>query len=87
MNGLTLMRAIDCRNYLVSTDGSIFHHPDDEAIRCVVANAKAARLFFNYESERTVGWGREDSLGNAARYPASNGESLEIDLVAPTSSP
>jgi hypothetical protein len=84
---LGLMRAIDCRNYLVSTDGSIFHHPDDEAIRCVVANAKAARLFFNYESERTVGWGREDSLGDAARYPASNGESLEIDLVAPTSSP
>lgn len=84
---LGLMRAIDCRNYLVSTDGSIFHHPDDEAIRCVVANAKAAQLFFNYESERTVGWGREDSLGNAARYPASNGESLEIDLVAPTGSP
>src|SRR5215468_1976246 len=84
-----LMRAIDCRNYLVSTDGSIFQHPDDEAIQCVVANAKSARLFFNYESERTVQWGKpeqESSLGYSAQYPAHNGENLEIDLLAPTGS-
>jgi hypothetical protein len=85
-----LMRAIDCRNYLVSTDGSIFHHPDDEAIQCVIANAKPARLFFNYESERTVGWrktGQEASLGYTAQYPARNGESIEINLLAPTGLP
>jgi hypothetical protein len=84
------MRAIDCRNYLVSTDGSIFHHPDDEAIQCVIANAKPARLFFNYESERTVGWrktGQEASLGYTAQYPARNGESIEINLLAPTGLP
>jgi hypothetical protein len=86
----SLMKAIDCRNYLVSTDGSIFHHPDDEAIQCVVANAKPARLYFNYESERTVGWGKAEqggNLGYTAHYPEQNGESLEIDLLAPTGSP
>ena len=82
-----LMRAIDCRNYLVSTDGSIFHHPDDEAIQCVVTNAKPVRLFFNYDSERTVGWGRGGRPDCTAQYPAHNGESLEIDLFGPISSP
>ena len=85
-----LMRAIDCRSYLVSTDGSIFHHPDDQAIQCVVAYAKPARLFFNYQSERTIGW---SNAGPGARgdyttqYPAHSGEGLEIDLLAPTGSP
>ena len=85
-----LMKAIECGNYLVSTDGSIFHHPDDEAIQCVVANAKAARLLFNYASERTVGWGRsaqDGSVGYTAQYPAHDGDNLEIDLLAPTGSP
>ena len=80
-----ILRAIDCRNYLVSTDGSIFHHPDDEAIQCVVTNAKPARLYFNYESERTLGWGQASSDAAAdysAQYPASNGQNLEIDLLA-----
>ncbi len=85
-----LVRAIDCRNYLVSTDGSIFHHPDDEAIQCVVAYAKPVRLFFNYQSERTIGWGNSGPGAGAdytARYPAHSGEPLEIDLLAPIGSP
>jgi hypothetical protein len=85
-----LMRAIDCRTYLVSTDGSIFHHPDDQAIQCVVAYAKPARLFFNYESERTIGWSNAEPGASAdytTQYPAHGGESLEVDLLAPTGSP
>jgi hypothetical protein len=83
-----LMRAIDCQNYLVSTDGSIFHHPDAEAIQCVVANAKPARLFFNYESQYTTGWksAPPGAPGFAACYPARNGESIAIDLLAATGS-
>lgn len=81
-----LMRAIDCQNYLVSTDGSIFHHPDDEAIQCVVKFAKPARLFFNYQSERTVGWSNA-SPDYAAQYPTHDGESLAIDLLDPIGSP
>jgi len=85
-----LLKAVDCRNYLVSTDGSIFHHPDDAAIQCVVTNAKPARLFFNYQSDRTIGWGKSgqgSELGYTAQYPARNGETLEIDLLASTGSP
>jgi hypothetical protein len=83
-----LMRAIDCQNYLVSTDGSIFHHPDAEAIECVLANTKGARLFFNYQSQYTMGWksAPPGAPGFAAYYPARNGESLAIDLLAATGS-
>jgi len=80
-----ILRAIECRNYLVSTDGSIFHHPDDEAIQCVLKYAKPTRLFFNYRSERTAGWERASTEAQpdcTAQYPRSNGESLELDLLA-----
>jgi hypothetical protein len=79
-----LLRAIDCRNYLVSTDGSVFDHPDDEAIQCVVQYAKPARLFFNYRSDRTKGWSNEGPEPNpdyTSRYPEHNGECLELDLL------
>jgi Metallo-beta-lactamase superfamily len=85
-----LMRAIDCRSYLVSTDGSVFHHPDDEAIQCVLDYAKPARLFFNYQSERTIRWSNTEPGASAdytTQYPAHGGERLEIDLLAPISSP
>jgi hypothetical protein len=84
-----LMRTIDCQNYLVSTDGSIFHHPDAEAIECVLANSKSARLFFNYQSQYTTGWksAPPGAPGFAAYYPARNGESITIDLLAATGSP
>jgi hypothetical protein len=85
-----ILRAIDCANYLVSTDGSIFHHPDDEAIQCVVKYAKPPRLFFNYRSERTAGWdkaSKEARPGYVAQYPGNNGESLELDLLELSSSP
>jgi hypothetical protein len=85
-----LLRAIECRSYLVSTDGSIFHHPDDEAIQCLVTYAKPVRLFFNYRSERTIGWSGVPQGARpdyTAQYPTNNGENLELDLLAPSASP
>ena len=51
---------VDCPNYLVSTDGSTFHHPDNEAIARVVAygrhGATRPTLWFNYESDENRAW-------------------------------
>lgn len=51
-----LVRELDCKNYLVSTNGSIFGHPDREAIAHIVAGAKKPKLMFNYRTEFNRGW-------------------------------
>ena len=61
---------IDCDTYLVSTDGSHFGHPDDEAIdRILDRGAPETRLVFNYRSERNAKWANEDTQ-RARRYTA-----------------
>lgn len=85
-----LLRAIDCRSFLVSTNGSVFGHPDDDAIRCVVKYAKPARLFFNYRSDRTTGWsnaGPDADPDYTAQYPPRNDAVLEFDLLDPIAAP
>ena len=51
---------VDCRNYLISTDGTGFHHPDNEAIARVIAfgrhGTSRPRLWFNYDSEDNRAW-------------------------------
>ncbi|MEO8937952.1 MAG: hypothetical protein ABI277_15655 [Burkholderiaceae bacterium] len=32
----SVLDAVDCQNYLVSTNGSVFGHPDNEAIARVI---------------------------------------------------
>lgn len=58
-----LLGLIDCQNYLVSTNSTIFQHPDVAALaRVVLEGAQAQRrpvLHFNHRSERTGFWGSE----------------------------
>ena len=85
----TLLRKIDCHNYLVSTDGSIFGHPDDTALKRVVREARPATLFFNYASERTIKWRdphAQASLNYRAFYPVRAESGIEVDLLATSSS-
>lgn len=75
---------IDCKTWLISTDGSIFNHPDDEAIHTVVRHVPGARLLFNYRSARTAPWD-EPALrathGHEAVYPADAAAGLSLDLM------
>ncbi len=56
-----LLGVIDCQNYLVSTNSTIFQHPDVAALaRVVLEGGQAERrpiLHFNHRSERTSFWG------------------------------
>jgi hypothetical protein len=75
---------IDCATWLISTDGSIFNHPDDEALHTVVRNVPGARLLFNYRSARTAPWD-EPALraahGHQAFYPTDAAAGMSLDLM------
>jgi beta-lactamase superfamily II metal-dependent hydrolase len=79
-----LLRQVDCRNWLVSTDGSIFNHPDEAALHAVVRNVPGARLIFNYRSTTNACW---DSLalrqahGHEACYPPPGSRGIGLDLM------
>jgi beta-lactamase superfamily II metal-dependent hydrolase len=72
------------RNYLVSTNGDTFHHPDDAALaRVVIGAPRGARLCFNYLTERTERWADrtlQSRYGFATQYPEASGKSLVIEL-------
>jgi hypothetical protein len=78
-----LLDLIDCRNYLISTDGSGGHyHPDRAAIaRLIRWGGPAPRLHFNYRNDFTAFWGDADLSarhGHTAVYPESENAGLAV---------
>ena len=80
----TFLAKVDCHTFLVSTDGSIFGHPDAEAIDAVVQSARPARLVFNYQSETTARWAEprlQHEQAFTALFPSARGEGVAVDLI------
>lgn len=79
---------IDCDTYLISTDGSRFGHPDDEAIeRMLNRGAPETRLVFNYRSEQNAKWAGEEAQRErhyTAIYPRSDSGGVAVDLMDQT---
>jgi len=49
-----LIELLDCRRFLISTNGNIFEHPDAESIaRIIKYGGRAPDIYFNYLSETT----------------------------------
>ncbi|MEH3036198.1 MAG: MBL fold metallo-hydrolase [Sphingomonas adhaesiva] len=80
-----LLAAVDCRDFLISTDGSKFGHPDDVAVARIVASRKdGVRLWFNYRKPRTTAW--ETRSATEAGHPfscefADEGGSVTVPLL------
>jgi hypothetical protein len=78
-NALTkeLLEVIECPQYMISTDGSKFYHPDREAVaRVIFYGGKNPKLIFNYRSEMNGFWGEpvlRDKYAYQTDYP-DNGE-------------
>ncbi|TCA23601.1 hypothetical protein E0H70_28100 [Rhizobium leguminosarum bv. viciae] len=52
-----LLKAVTCKRFAISTDGSRHEHPHPEAIaRVVSANRDRKELYFNYRNEEAVMW-------------------------------
>jgi hypothetical protein len=77
-----LVEVVDCECWLFSTNGSIFGHPDPEAVARIVVARPGVELMFNYRTETTERFDtsrlrRIHKL--RTRYPDS-GAGLRIDL-------
>jgi beta-lactamase superfamily II metal-dependent hydrolase len=79
-----LLRVVQADHYIVSTNGVIFGHPDDEAIaRAVVLGGRDAKLWFNYRTERTAKWTKAGLLagyGCEPVWPTESAGGVAIDL-------
>ncbi len=83
-----MLEGISCRRYLVSTDGSVHHHPDHQALlRILKYSAVEPLLSFNYKGKTTRDWHdrqqdvlREGFPGYDTEYPNQPGSSLVVEL-------
>ena len=52
-----LVKSVKCKNWIVSTNGKVFGHPDQEAIaRIVKYGTPGQKLYFNYETKFNDMW-------------------------------
>jgi hypothetical protein len=79
-----LLRLLACDRYLVSTNGSYFDHPDQEAIaRILLHGGDEPTLLFNYRCEENEVWDDEilmDDYGYRVVYPAEDHQGLVLEL-------
>jgi hypothetical protein len=82
---LPLIQKLDCPRYVFSTNGSIFKHPDQEAIaRVVIGSRVPAKLYFNYLSPRNEIWdndGLKNRYGYSTCFPNPGEQGITIDLA------
>jgi hypothetical protein len=78
-----LLETIECSRFLVPTDGTLFFHPDREAIaRVIVHGGPRPTLYFNYRTDLNGFWDDaelQQKYGYATEYPA-DGEGLTVAL-------
>ena len=83
-----LLETVQAHHFLVSTNGAIFGHPDQEAIARVIASGTPGReIWFNFRTPQTAIWAAEPiqaRYGYVARFPASAGAVTTVHLSAKT---
>lgn len=79
-----LVEAAPARHYVLSSNGDLFHHPDDQAVARVVLHAPPTpTLWFNYDNARTRRWADaalRARYGYDVRYPTSPEGGVVLEL-------
>ncbi len=82
---LNLVKALDCKRYMFSTNGSSYYHPHAEAVaRVIVATDGTPELVFNYKTKHNSVW--EGMAGIPGRnmfrttYPQSGKSGISVVL-------
>lgn len=78
-----LMRCIEAKHFVFSTNGAYFIHPDDEAVARVIVGSKRPTLWFNYDTPHTRQWSADElttKYGHAVRYPRAAGVGVVLEL-------
>jgi beta-lactamase superfamily II metal-dependent hydrolase len=69
-----LLSLLSCSRFLVSTNGSVYGHPDDAAIaRLICFGGKSKEIIFNYRTKQTAKWDNprwQVKYDYRARYPS-----------------
>ena len=77
-----LLRAVDARHFVFSTNNSYFQHPNAEAVARVIVGGGKPTLWFNYDTPSNRQWGAPELMarhGHVARYPkADAGVTIEL---------
>jgi hypothetical protein len=81
----SFMKLIRCRTFLISTDGSRFGHPDDEAIETIVFGCEGPpRLIFNYcpaTNDKGADTSKEIARKFDAVYPPPGSAGIAVELL------
>jgi beta-lactamase superfamily II metal-dependent hydrolase len=74
---------VECNNFLFSTDGSRFRHPDTQTVARLISAKRGVRLHFNTASPPALRWQSESlqvRYGFTTVFPGSEGEPLVLTL-------
>jgi beta-lactamase superfamily II metal-dependent hydrolase len=81
-----LLKLLDCKHYLFSTNGARFKHPDREGVaRVIQSGGKDTSLYFNYKTEFNEIWDDEKLTrkhGYNTIYPDDGAQGLVVDVMA-----
>lgn len=79
-----LIEKVSTSRYVFSTNGSIFKHPDDEAVAKVLTfGGNNPELIFNYRKATNTVWENpslQDDLAYTTLYPDEGDEGIEIEV-------
>jgi hypothetical protein len=79
-----MMKLIDARHFLVSTNGAIHKHPDEAAIATVInLSGQKPEIWFNYRTKYTLPWSKVPVNSDKefiSHYPISGKEGIVIEL-------
>ena len=78
-----LLGALACQQYLFSTNGAHFKHPDQQAVARVIKwGGKPPELTFNYRTKFNEAWAStplRERHGYTAVYPPSESEGIALE--------
>ncbi len=82
----SLLDLVDCRTFLISSNGSYFNHPDPETIARILKSVRNAELVFNYRSDEALVWQDDDLIAKWRYRPIYPSEkengSIAVNLLA-----
>jgi hypothetical protein len=82
-NNLDLLKAIESREFLFSTNGNRTKHPDAETVAQVLQTVERPRLWFNYKTAFNELWHRSDVM-QRFDYQAEYGDgAIVVELPLP----
>ncbi|WP_264524028.1 MBL fold metallo-hydrolase [Flavobacterium sp. N502536] len=76
-----LMKQVDCRNFVISTSGTMYHHPDAVTIARLLTLKSNINITFNYKSQDNRIWellSLQDRYGYTTTYPENEGVTVTL---------